>query len=120
MNALADANPVALLGYSTHNKLDGITKCGIQQTAQRLAQLGRDLLGGKGQDGGQRHDCQEVEGEDKRWAPLGHAGNDAERNEEQEYIDIVCIDNKNMVWPGEKQKRSSRSERSFGAGDTYY
>lgn len=102
INGLVQVSPVALPGYSTHDKLDGITKCGIQQAAESLAQFGRDLLGGEGQNGGQRHDCQEVEGEDQRGAPLGHAGNDAEWNEEQEDIDIVCIEDKNAAWQGEK------------------
>lgn len=68
-------NVLTLPGYSTHDKLNGIAKRGIEQAAESLAQFGRDLLGGKGEDGGQRYNCQEVEREDKRGAPLGHTGN---------------------------------------------
>lgn len=89
IDALVQASPVSLRGYNTHDKLDGIAKCSIEQAAESLAQFGRDLLGGEGQNGGQRYDCQEVEGEDNCGAPLGQAGNDTERNEEQEDVDIV-------------------------------
>src|SRR4051812_41881252 len=36
----------------THNQLDGVSKRRIHQPTQRLAQLGRQLLGRKAQEGG--------------------------------------------------------------------
>lgn len=74
---------------ATHNQLNGVSKGSIQQPAQRLAQLERDLLGRKGQDGSKRDDGKEVDGEDGGRAPAEAAGDDANGDHDEQEVDIV-------------------------------
>lgn len=77
----------------TYNQLDRISKRGIQQTTQSLAQLGRDFLSRKRQYRGERNDCEEVDDENGDRVPLGYASDDTNGDEYEEDIDIVYISN---------------------------
>lgn len=74
----------------THNQLDGISKRRIQKSAHGLAQLQGNLLGRKRQDGGERDDGEEVDGEDSGRVPLVGAGDDANGHGQEQEVDIVC------------------------------
>lgn len=73
-----------------HNQLDRISKSGIKQSAQRLAQLHRDFFGRKRQNGGKRNDGEEVDGKDSGGIPAHLTSNDANRHHDEEEVHIVC------------------------------
>jgi hypothetical protein len=76
----------------THDEFDGISKGGIHQSSQCLSQLGRNLLGRKGQQGGEGHNGDEVEAEDGDGVHVESAGDDADGHEDKEDVDIVAAE----------------------------
>lgn len=91
LGANAGAQPVSGPRGSTNNQLDGVPKRGVQQSSQGVAQPHGDLLRRERQDGGQRDDGEEVEREDGRGSPVELTGDDAERHDDEQEVDIVCV-----------------------------
>lgn len=95
---------------NTHNQLNGISERCIHQAANGLTKLGGQLLGRETQQGRERNDGNEVLGgvvsngfrrgtppgpktyqdENPGWTPLQNAGDDTERDEDQQDIHIVA------------------------------
>lgn len=90
LGANAGAQTSGYKGGATNNQLDGIPKRGVQQSSERLAQPHGDLLRRERQDGGQRDDSEEVEREDGGGSPVELTGDDAERHDDEQEVDIVC------------------------------
>jgi hypothetical protein len=86
------SNLFRLEGYKVlaHNQFHSVTKCSIQQTTQGLAEFNGDFFGSKGQDGGEGDNGKEVDGKDSGRAPAQLAGSNANRDHDEEEVDIVC------------------------------
>lgn len=79
-----------LLDSRTYNQFDGISKGRVQEATERLAEADRNLFRGKGQDGGEGDDGEEIDGKDGLGAPSKLAGDDANGHHDEKKVDIVC------------------------------
>lgn len=70
----------------THNELDRIAKCSIQQSSKRLSQTLRYLLCSKRENGSQGNDSEEVQCEDSGRVPSQLTGKNADRDEDKEDV----------------------------------
>ncbi|KAB8337329.1 hypothetical protein FH972_021628 [Carpinus fangiana] len=89
---LNDADLTLAQGNNADNQLDGITKGGIHEAANGLAELCAQLFGGKGKQAGERDDGHEVQDEDGDRVPSGSSGDDAQRYKDEEDIGIVALE----------------------------
>ena len=88
--SLNDANLALLERNDANNQLDGIAKGRIHKATQRLAELGGELLGRKGEQRSERDNGDEVEDEDGGGVPVERAGDDANGHEDEEDIDVIA------------------------------
>lgn len=86
---LHDANLALPQCDNADDQFNRISERGIHQPTNRLAQLRRQLLRREGQQPGQWDDGQEVQDEDGDWIPPSGAGDDAERDKDEEDVGIV-------------------------------
>ena len=88
----------------TYNQLYSIAKGSIHETAECLAEFGGEFLGCEAEEGGQRHDGEEVDDEGASCGPLQETGDDSERYKDEKYVDVVAKEYYpahigNLHWP---------------------
>ena len=76
----------------THDQLNCIAKGSIHQPTEGLAKLGGELLRREAKQGGERDDGEKVDDKGGRGAPAEQAGENAERDKEEQQVDVVAED----------------------------
>lgn len=74
-----------------YNEFDGISKGGVQEAPEGLSEWNGEFFGRKGEEGGQRDDGDKIEAELGDWRPVEDAGEDSDGDEDQEDVDVVCL-----------------------------
>ena len=78
-------------GGGTNNQLNRISKRRVEQSSHSLAQLHGNLLSRKREDGSERDNGEEVEHENGRRTPLQLAGDDAQRHDNEQEVNIIWV-----------------------------
>ena len=74
----------------SYNQFNSISKCCIHQPTQRLTKLNRQLFSSKAQQRSQGYNSEEVQNENRCWAPSHSSGDDSQWHEHQEHVDIIA------------------------------